>query len=163
MSIREVLQTEIWTTKTSKTIFRIIVKTLAFVGLAVICWVVWEVTSTRWLTGSERRVAQVALSQIDALQYFNSFTDDKYGADYKKAAASVSAAEQAAWTSRDKSIAEALSGYLMITDVARSERKEDLKMCASSDDRFKKYCSLPTQDRAMSSGILSEVLHEALR
>lgn len=166
MGIREVLQTEIWTTQTSQRIFRVVVKTLAFIGVAVVCLVIWYVVSSMWLTRPERRTARVALSQIDALQHLDTLTDDEYGAGYKQAEASVHGAEQSVWTRRDGAIADLLSNYLMFTDVRRSERKSKLKDCTSSDERLRNNRSEESQDAASSimvSGFQSEVLHQALR
>jgi hypothetical protein len=166
MGIREVLQTEIWSTETSRKIFRAVMRTVTAVGLLLVFVVVWYVVSNAWLTRSERRTAQVALSEIDALQYLDRLRDDEYAIQYKQADANVHIAEQAAWTRRDKLIAMLLSNYLMYTDIRRSDYSTRLKLSNSSDYRSRKYEQLASQNVESSistSAIQSLMLHDALK
>jgi hypothetical protein len=108
----------------------------------------------------------IALSQIDALQNLSALSDVEYGTRYKQAGENVQAAENVAWTARDKSVASVLSSYLMFTDVRRSQQKFLYKLSNSKDERFQNYAATEAKnglDSIAISGFQSEVLHQALR
>ena len=166
MAVREILQTEIWSAETSRKIIKLFRWVLTFIGISIACFAVWYVVSNNWLTGSEKRAGQIALSQIDALQNLSALSDTEYVANYKQAEGSVRAAENAAWTAKDRSVASVLTTYLMFTDVRRSEQKFLVKLSSSNDERFQKYAASEAKSSINSiavSSFQSEVLHQALR
>jgi hypothetical protein len=114
MKIRELLQVEIWSKRTTRKIL---------VGFAVVVGflVAWQVLERYWLTPGERRAGKEAVVQIDAMQNLGLISDEDFDAKDKQAAGKVEAAEHAAWTDRDKGIADLISGYLMMTEVDRGE------------------------------------------
>jgi hypothetical protein len=166
MEVREILQTEIWSAETSRKMFKLSRRVLIVLGVSILCFLIWYVVSHNWLTRSEKRAGQVALSQIDALQNLSALSDVEYDARYKQAGENVEAAEKAAWTARDKSVASVLSTYLMFTDVRRSQQKFLVTLSNSKDERFQNHAATEAKsslDSIAISGFQSEVLHQALR
>jgi hypothetical protein len=120
MTIRELLQTEIWSKRTSR-------KILIGLGIVSVGFVIWFVADRELITPRERTVAKVALEQIEALQSFNQLSDGEYKTKYQLAEGTVDAASQRALTSRDKLIAATLFFYLGVIDFERSEERLKLK------------------------------------
>jgi hypothetical protein len=120
MNVRELLQKEIWSKKTSR-------KILIGFGIVVVGFCVWYALDRYWITPPERNAARVALAQIDALQKFNEMSDAEYDAGALQAKGKVDTAGQVAWTSRDEKIAAALEGYLGVTQVERSDQKQNFR------------------------------------
>jgi hypothetical protein len=103
----------------------------------------------------------MALAKLDDLQHFDGMSEEEYGREYKQADEMVHAAEEAAWTDRDKWIAANLSAYLMSTDVRRHEQESKIKLNNSSDDRVRSFASCPS---SMSGNeVESAILHQALK
>jgi hypothetical protein len=108
MKIRELLQTEIWSKRTSRKILVVTGIVLGILALGI--GSLYEVNE-RWLTPREKSLAKAAFAQIDALQDVASFSDEDFDAKSKDAEAKVKAAQQAAMTVRDEQIAFVLDGY----------------------------------------------------
>lgn len=125
MTLREVLQIEVWSRKTSRKIF--VVSGILIVVLILGLLSLYEV-ETRWLTARERSTARNALKQVDALQSFGSLSDQEFKAKSKRAEIALSAAERAAFTARDKQVAFLLSTYLEGTRTDRDEIQMALSM-----------------------------------
>ena len=149
MTVREVLQKEIWSKETSR-------KILLVCGLLVTGILVWNQIQSKWLTPSERKAGRAALVEVDALQKSAEMSDEEYGAAYKRAEAKVDAADKAAWTGKDRSIAVLLSIDLMSIDWQRMDRKMILQMNAS------KHGSLEQAARAFDSAEISKMAEEVL-
>lgn len=166
MGIREVLRKELWSKATSRKILSVGGRVLRVVEVFLVVFVVWYLVNALWLTPSERKAGRVALEQIDALQPFSVMSGEEYGADYKQAETIVRAAEQTAWTKRDKFIATNLSIYLMFTDMRRQDQGLRIKLSSSNDDRVRKWSSQTCPESVTGNEgneFESAVLHQALR
>jgi ABC-type Na+ efflux pump permease subunit len=123
MKIRELLQYELWSKRTTRKIL---------VGIGIVVAVValglgaWSVVSRVWLTPEERRAARIALKQVDALQSTGSLSNEEYAKLDGQATKSVDDALQAALTRRDRAIARKLLIYETVTTLERfdAERAE---------------------------------------
>jgi hypothetical protein len=120
MNVRELLQTEIWSKRTSR---KILIGLGIVVVLLVVGFVVLNTLDERWITPPERKAGRAALAQIEVLQNFNQISDSEYDAGALQAKQGIDTAEQAAWTSQDKRIAFLLLGYFDSTDRKRSHLK----------------------------------------
>ena len=118
MKVREFLQIELWSKRTTRKILVGIGIVFAVVALGL---VTWSVISRIWLTPEERNVAKVALKQIDAMQNSGSLSNEKYSELDKLATKSVDDALQAALTRRDRAVAAKLLSYEMVTTLERFE------------------------------------------
>jgi hypothetical protein len=125
VTIRELLQIEIWSKKTSRKL--LIGFGIAFVVVGI-GFVEWYAINRYWITPGERTAGRAALAQIDALQNFNRMSDAEYDAGALQAKRKIDAALEAAWTSRDKWIVAELGGYFILTDTDRSDRKMKEKL-----------------------------------
>ena len=120
MTIRELLQIEIWSKRTSRKIF---IGLGIVVVLLVVGFVVLNALDERWITPPERKAGRAALAQIEALQNFDRMSDSEYDAGALQAKQKIDTAGQAAWTSQDKRIAFLLLGYFDLKDRERSNQK----------------------------------------
>jgi apolipoprotein N-acyltransferase len=118
MKVRELLQIEIWSKRTSR---KILVWFGVVFGVLVVGFVSLYEIERHWLTPGERSAAKVALAQIDGLQDFASLSDEDFNAREKQAEAKVEDAKQAAVTERDDWVAFELSFYL---DDTQSDQRE---------------------------------------
>jgi hypothetical protein len=114
MRFRELLQIELWSKETSRKIL---------IGLIVVAVVLiaWIAAERYWLTSAERAAGRAALAQIDKLQDFGTTGNDVFEARVKQARAQVDAAERAAWTTRDESVARTLGFYLDLTKIDQED------------------------------------------
>ena len=108
MKIRELLQTEVWSNRTSQKIF---VGLGIFLGIVVAGYVLWSVVDRNWITPGERSTAKVALGKLDALQDVGFLNDKEFVVWAKLIARRVDDAHQAARTTRDRKIVAALMSY----------------------------------------------------
>jgi hypothetical protein len=122
MKIREILQIELWSKRTSR-------KILAGIGVVIVAVFVWAAVEQYWLTPGEHNAGNVALSEIDLLQSMESASNGDFYARADEAEGKVEIARLAARTTRDKNIAFDLSGYLLLTRMHRDDlaRRERLK------------------------------------
>jgi hypothetical protein len=130
MTIRELLQIEIWSKRTSR---RILIGLGIVTAIVVIGFVLWNTLNERFITPSERKAASAALAQIETLQDFNRMSDAEYDAGALQAKQEMDRAEQAAWTSQDKRIAFLLLGYFEMTDTKRFHLKHKIPTDSRSE------------------------------
>ena len=129
MKVRELLQKEVWSKRTSRKILVV----LAILCVAFVLWIAAYVVDESWITPSERRAGRAALAQIDSLQNFDGMSDAEFDAGVLQAGRKVGDAEQAAWTSRDKRIAGVVSFYLSSTKDLRDRIRSDRKLNLPAD------------------------------
>jgi hypothetical protein len=123
VAIREFLQIEIWSKTTSRKIligFGKIFVGLAIVGVGVVAWVA---ISSHWITNAERNAGKAALAQVDALQRFDEMSDAEYEEGALQAKGKIAAAEQAAWTFKDRWVYINLEMCFVLTDAEKSNRR----------------------------------------
>ncbi len=112
MNVRKLLQTELWSKRTSR---RILVWFGLIFGVLVVGFVAVYEIERHWLTPGERSSAKAALAQIDGLQDFGSLSDQEFEVREKQAEVKVKIAKDAAVTKRDVWIADSLELYLTET------------------------------------------------
>jgi len=123
MKIRELLQVQIWSKRTSRGIF------IGF-GFVLVVVAPLFLMSAFWLTPVERKAAIDAVSQIDSLQIVVlGDSNDDFVLKRHHAEESVKAAERVALTERDQRMSLLLSSYLSTVELRRLQvRAEKLKM-----------------------------------
>jgi hypothetical protein len=163
MEIRELLQKEVWSKRTSRKIWSVVKRTFRVVEVALVGFVIWLLVNSLWLTSPERKAGRVALDKVDALQRFSGMSEEEYGVDYKKAEDMVHAAERAAWTWRDQGVAAQLSAYLMFTDMRREDQENRIKLSNSKDERLKNLGLQASPSSISASEFESGMLHQALK
>jgi hypothetical protein len=135
MIIRDLLQIEIWSKRTSR---KILIGLGIVVILLVVGVVVLNALDERWITPPERKAGRAALAQIEVLQNFDQMSDSEYDAGALQAKQKINTAEQAAWTAQDKRIALMLLGYFTSTDGKRSHKKFKLPPKGPEDEALNK-------------------------
>jgi hypothetical protein len=163
MEIRELLQKELWSKKTSRKILSVAGRVLRVVEVLLVVFVVWYLVNALWLTPSERTAGRIALAKLDALQRFDGMSEDEYGGEYKQAETMVHAAEEAARTGRDNFIATSLSTYLMFTDMRRQEQQTRMALSNSSNEHLRSFGLQTCPESVTGNEFESAVLHQALR
>ena len=162
MKVRELLQVELWTKRTSR---KILVGFGIVFGIAVVGLGALFAFERYWLTKGERNAARVALAQIEALQNCVSCSDQEFAAKDKQVEGAVEIASQSAVTDRDDSVSIALLGYLSIIESERQEPQLRRMM-------QERHLSIPNSDPVLEERIrsteketkrlLHSVLHKAL-
>ena len=114
MNLRELLKHELWSKRTTR---KILVWSGTFLGFVIAVLTIWILVEKFWLTPGERRAGKAALAQIDTLQDFESMTGRDFNAKSRQAGKEIDAAQNSAWTWRDKGVAESLSLYLDMTKI----------------------------------------------
>jgi hypothetical protein len=159
MQVRELLQTEIWSKRTSRRIL-VVIGIIAFVGFSF-----FEIDG-HWISWAERKTARAALTEIDALQSFGSMSEAEYKERLSHAKGTVEAADKAGWTRRDLAVSSLLSAYLSEVEIEKGQveltnrfkdsKNENLRQMSSSDSQMIKTGT-------MVRDYLSKVLHRVLR
>jgi hypothetical protein len=117
MTVRELLQIEIWSKKTSRNL--VLLLAVLFVGAFLVAYV-----SDHWLTHSERDAARAALLQLDSMQLQVSEEGDRVSRTTRQQAIDkVEYAEKVALTGRDQRVSTLLSNYLMTMITTRFETR----------------------------------------
>lgn len=116
MNVRKLLQTELWSKRTTR-------KMLVGIGIALVLLVVgygvWYEVEVHWLTQGERNAAKDALREIDALQDANSLNDEEFRIRLEQTSTKVQRAEDVALTYRDNFLQMKLSAYLTGIEMDR--------------------------------------------
>src|ERR1017187_1806143 len=101
MKVRELLQIEIWSKRTS---WKILVWLGIVLGVLVVVLGVVLAVEALWLTSGERKVASAALAEIDAMQNLVQVGGNDFEARDQRAKEMVEAADRASWTIRDRQV-----------------------------------------------------------
>jgi hypothetical protein len=104
MKVRELLQTELWSKRTTRRILVVLV-------VAVIAFGVVFTVEVKWTSAGERSAARLALAELDALRKFDSGNYEGFAKKTFQADKMIDAADQAAWTLRDERIVRELRSY----------------------------------------------------
>ena len=157
MRVRELLQKEIWSKRTSR-------KILIGFGIIVVGFIVLFAVNMNWITPPERKAGRVALPQIDALLNFNEMNDAEYDAKYRQAKGTVDRATQTALTTRDDRIALGLRIYLGMVDMDRSNNKRKVlpPKFRRDDPEIERRDEQISQQMKMVRNHLRQGLHRAL-
>src|SRR5271157_989013 len=106
MKIRELLQIEIWSKRTT---WILLIGIVALVGLGQLGWYTLE---RFYLSSAEKNAAREALSEIDRLQASGPLTDDAFATEARAAEVKIRNAVRVEWTDRDIGVNFLLSTYL---------------------------------------------------
>ena len=161
MTIRELLQIELWSKRTTRKIF---------VGLAIVFGTVLVAGGSLfavefyWLTPTERKVAQPALAHIDELEKFDPESAE-FASRTNQAQGEVDAALRVTKTIRDQRVANALGCYLLMFQM----ETDDAKMRRLMQQRYpQRVIADREQDKASATqsinvrAFLRSILHKAL-
>jgi len=161
MKLREFLQIEKWSKRTSRKMF------VAF-GVVTLGFVILYGLNARWTSPKERRAAREALAQLDTLKSFTN-SNEEYGVAHNQARQKVDVALHAGLTSQDKVIALTLSMYLMSIETEnesqKSSREMKIKWGSSRDERIQKMLLDDSRSSQVSQHVadfMSRDLHAAL-
>jgi predicted negative regulator of RcsB-dependent stress response len=98
----EILQTEIWSRKTSKRVFW----GLIFVAvIAIFSWKAWRAYQYYRVTDGERTAARAALQEIDKVRTLKIASYEEFGPKFSNEQKAIAVANAAAVTERDQIIA----------------------------------------------------------
>jgi hypothetical protein len=156
MNVRELLQAEIWSKRTTR-------KILAGIGIVFAGYFAWAATDGYWISPGEHRAGREALVQIEMLKKTDPEKDKDFELAAQQAEQKVETAKKAAWTTRDGFLTLDLSMYLLMTEVDRKAPviREKLLQGKASDSRqriLEKFVSTNTGSEAQ----LSARLHKEL-
>ena len=98
---------------------------IVFGGLCLIAFVVAGVgfISASWITPPEKHAAIRALGSIETVRAMHAADDRTYEEQVNHATEEIQKAQKVAFTSRDKSIAVSLDGYLILLKSRRETQK----------------------------------------
>ena len=112
MSLREVLQIELWSKQTTRKIL-VALKWIGIgIGTALTGIVLWFSVWTHWLTASERNAGREALAQVEVLEKYEGASDTEFGLEARLAQEKVFAANSSITTAKDRQVALLLEIYL---------------------------------------------------
>jgi hypothetical protein len=120
MTLRELLQYEVWSKRTTR-------KILLALGTVAGFFLLLGAYEWFWTTPGERVLGSMALVQIDELDELGPGSP-RFDVESKKADGMVAAATQAAFTLRDRRIAAALGAYLMLVEMEREDIERRMRM-----------------------------------
>src|SRR5580704_576916 len=130
MKIRELLQIELWSKRTTW-------KILVGIGIVVAGYFAWAAVDEHWISPGEHRAGREALVQIETLKKIDPEKDKDFELGVQRAKQRIETAKNAAWTARDTFLTLDLSGYLLMTEIDRKApgiREKLLQRRASSSD-----------------------------
>jgi hypothetical protein len=162
MTIREILQIEIWSKRTSRKTLIVFGKILIVLGIVGFGVVAWVAISSHWITNAERNAGKAALAQIDALQRFDEMSDAEYEEEALQAKGKIAAAEQAAWTRKDGWVYINLEMCFVLTDAEKSDQRWMKKANFHRDANREQKDRESLQKLEMQRSSLRQGLHKAL-
>lgn len=122
MTLRQLLQREIWSERTSrKIVVKFVIPLSRVLGAAALVFGSYFAVDSFWLTPHERRIAREALPQIDVLERNQGISAGDFETQKNLAQAKIDAAQKAAWTDRDRRIASLLSVYMESIEYDRGD------------------------------------------
>jgi hypothetical protein len=131
MTLREILQIELWSKTTSR---KLLVWVGRVCGTVIVVGGAWIAVEHFWTTPGERKAGRQALAQIDALQKFESMSGNDFSIGDARAREEIAVARSDARTQRDLSLANGLEEYLDMTESDRQlERSQKLIWKMSPD------------------------------
>jgi hypothetical protein len=120
MKIRDLLQTELWSKRTT---WLLLAGVVALIGLGQLGWYTLE---RFYISPAERDAAREALGEIDRLQASGSLTDEAFATVARLAEVKIRSADRLGWTDRDIGVNFLLSDYLNAIRVGRIlQRKQE--------------------------------------
>ena len=135
MNVRELLQIEIWSRRTS---WKICIGIGLFIGVSLLALGARDLVERYWLTPGERSAARAALAEIDSLDDAEPLSDQVWQTRKQSAKAKVEATAKAARTYRDTFLEMDLGLYFLKveTDHLNLRRRLDGKQEVPVDSVF---------------------------
>ncbi len=162
MSVRQLLQTEIWSNRTTR---RMLVWSGTLLGFVIAVLAILILVERYWLTSGEQRAGRAALAQIDGLENFESMSVWEFDAKSYKAQALIDDAKKSAWTWRDKGVAESLSYYLDLIKIDEEYAEDEKLIDQKFPGRFPRDPQMANESTAVAKegrALLRHGLHEIL-
>ena len=136
MELRELLQVEIWSKRTSRRILVGLKFVAIGLGVVVVGIALWIFVWTHWLTQGERSKGKIALVQVEALQSFDEMSDAEFDARSRQAQEKVNDASDAIFTAKDRQIAVYLS--LCLFEMQGMKKSQRIRKILDSRPGFTK-------------------------
>jgi hypothetical protein len=158
MKIRELLQYEIWSKRTTRRI-------LVGIGIVVAGYFAGAAINEHWISPGEHSAGREALVQIETLRKIDPEKDKDFELGVQRAKQRIETAKNAAWTARDTFLTLDLSGYLLMTEIDRKTpgiREKLLQRRASSSDSRWTLLDKLESTATVSEAQLSARLHKEL-
>jgi hypothetical protein len=172
MTLREVLQIELWSRETSRRILRSIWKVtkpvVAVLGVLILLVGITYTVESRWLTSGERKAGLEALAKIEELQQIEGNVGVDFNSANGEAKGFVAVAQQKALTLRDKRAAGLLELFRWELETDHESRVRELEGRALYAERHLQWHSNPVLDRKIREtqasiyGSMSSLLHKEL-
>jgi hypothetical protein len=158
MKLRELLQIELWSKRTTRRIL------VGFV-VAVIAFGVVFTVEVKWTTPGERDAAKRALAELDALQKLDSGNYQESAKKTFQADKMIDAADQAASTLRDERIVRELRSYsdwIQYTANVAETRRIEKRLPGGKTDANQVLDQQADVLNGMVGVLSSGMLHKAL-
>jgi hypothetical protein len=120
MNVHELLQTELWSKRTS---WRILVGLGIATGLCLVGFVSWNEYEVHWLTSGEREASRAALAEIDSMEDAGSLSDRAWEARKQQVKTKIEATKKEVRTYRGTLMEMDLSLYFLRVEADRVNLK----------------------------------------
>jgi hypothetical protein len=172
MNVREILRYELWDRETSLKALRpvgIFLKHAGIVlGVLVVVVGIFAGVELHWLTSGERSAGRAALAKIEAPEQLEKDASDGFDAMDGQAKASVTLAQQTAWTLRDRRTSKELEFYRNELETVHRDKIRELQVQSFVIQRHLELHANPEFDQKsqdLNSQIfnaISSLLHKEL-
>ncbi len=159
MDVRQLLQAEIWSKRTTR---KVLTVTGFVFGFLLLGFFVWHEVGESWVTPGERSAAKAALVEIDALQNAESMNGKEFDSEEEKAQLKFDAARSSIRTHRDEDVVVLLSTYLILTTSPWDDARFALEYPGSSIDGDPKSVLKSWNSSSESRKQLRTLLHKEL-
>jgi hypothetical protein len=155
MKVRELLQTEVWSKRTSRNIC------WSFLGFVVVGLICAYAAERFWITPGVQNESRIALAGIDQLQNSDSLSDQDFGISVRQVEKEIDVVLGNARTDRDVGVTFQLSKYLQTVLLERMQARKEKTLEIKQDLQAKQ--SEAWHERLHSAGVqLRSELHKEL-
>jgi hypothetical protein len=169
MTLREILQIELWSKQTTRKIlgrlWRVLKPVTAVLGSAVVLLLLVYVIEARWLTSGERQSGTAALAAVEKLEGLCYCRCEQFAAANEEAKKAVQDARAKAWTLRDHELVEWLEFYRVEVEDANDGDLGEALIANSAAERHQQLHLDPKHEaegRASNAKLFS-LIRDGLR
>jgi hypothetical protein len=165
MTLREILQTELWSKQTTRKmlsgLWRVLKPVVVVLGsAAVLLLLVYEVES-HWLTKGEREAGRVALERAEKLESLCYCRCEQFAATNEEAKKAIEDARSKAWTLRDRGLVDWLELYRWDVDMENGADMREARITKFQVERHLQLHPDPESEEKLRA--LSSEEHRILR
>ncbi|MFP5237109.1 MAG: hypothetical protein ACLGSD_14505 [Acidobacteriota bacterium] len=162
MTLREVLQIELWSKETSRRVFgpvgKILKRAAVVLGVLAVSISVAYVVECNWITSGERKAGKQALAHIEELEKLARCDCAQFAGVDQQVKAYVDLADRKAWTIRDRGVAFQLFSYVVWIETIHQDMLFEEQTRRETQARHLKWQSDPKFE-AEQQKLNSEVLN----